>query len=220
MDRHSAEYYDAIGQELYTAVLADIMDRLGYREQIVAPHIRPLYPEAAIVGRAATMLAVDTYEVPKKPYEKEMELLDDLVEGEVVVCTWHGTRPSAIWGELLSTCARARGGRGAVVDGYSRDARAMREMAFPVFAAGLSPADSMGRCEVIEIRVPVELGGVSVNDGDLVVADFDGCVFVPQAIEEEVVAQAMEKVRGENLVRDELRQGKSIREVFARYGIL
>ncbi|MGC9349140.1 MAG: RraA family protein [Anaerolineae bacterium] len=220
MNRYSAEYYDAINKELYTAVLADIMDRLGYREQIVAPHIRPLYPEATIVGRAATMLAVDTYEVPERPYEKEMELLDDLVPGEVVVCTWHGTRPSAIWGELLSTCARARGGRGAIVDGYSRDSAAIREMAFPVFAAGLSPADSMGRCEVIEIRVPVELGGVSVNDGDLVVADFDGCVFVPQAIEEEVIAQAMEKVRGENVVRDELRQGKSIREVFARYGIL
>ena len=166
------------------------------------------------------MLAVDSYEVPLKPYEKEMELLDDLAEGEVVVCTWHGTRPLASWGELLSTCARARGGRGALIDGYSRDAAAIGEMRFPVFAAGLSPADSMGRCEVIEIRVPVEVGGVLVDDGDLVVADFDGCVIVPQAIEDAVISQAMEKVRGENLVRDELREGKSIREVFARYGIL
>jgi regulator of RNase E activity RraA len=138
----------------------------------------------------------------------------------VIVCTWHGTRPAAIWGELLSTCARARGGRGAVIDGYSRDAAAIREMAFPVFAAGLSPADSMGRCEIIDIRVPVEIGGVTVNDGDLIMADVDGCVVVPHDIEEQVIAQAMEKVSGENLVRAELREGKSIREVFGRYGIL
>ena len=220
MKNSSPEYYDQIVEKLYTAVLADVMDKLGYRRQVMRPDIRPLYPDARICGRAATMLAVDTYQAPSEPYKLEMDLLDDLKPGEVVVCTWHGTRPCSIWGELLATCARARGGRGALIDGYTRDARRIIDMSFPTFASGMAAADSMGRCEVVAIRTKIESGGVLVEDGDLVVGDFDGVVAVPQAIEEETIRLAMEKVSGENKVRDELSRGASIRQVFAEYGIL
>jgi 4-hydroxy-4-methyl-2-oxoglutarate aldolase len=220
MTKTSSEYYQWITGKLYTAVLADVMDKLGYREQVLAPSIRPLYPGAAAVGRAATMLAVDTYAMPAEPYKLEMDLMDDLKPGEVVVCTWHGKRPCSIWGELLSTCVVARGGRGAIIDGYSRDGQRIIDMGFPTFCTGLAAADSMGRCEVVAIRVPVQAGGVLIQNGDLIVGDFDGVVVVPQAIEDDTVRLAMEKVSGENIVRDELSRGASIRKVFKQYGIL
>jgi regulator of RNase E activity RraA len=220
MDTRSAEYYDHIEERLYTSVLADVMDDLGYRRQVMDHRIRPLYPEARVVGRAATMLAGEVYDVPAEPFKLELELLDSIEPGEVVVCTTQGSVHAAMWGELLSTHTQARGGRGAIMDGLTRDSWGIIDIRFPVFAAGLSPADSKGRLDVMAIRVPIECGGIRVEPGDLVVADFDGCLAVPQAIEDEVIAQALEKVSGENVVRDVLRAGASIQHVFKEHGIL
>ncbi len=212
--------YDWIQDHLYTAVLADIMDSLGFSRQVMRPDIRPLYPGACLVGRAATMLAAETFSISERPYYLELELLDSLKAGEVILCAMAGHQPASIWGELLSTHARARGARGAVIDGSSRDSRAISAMQFPVFATGLSPADSKGRYNVVKIRTRVMAGGVLVSDGDIIVADHDGCVVIPQEIADEVIRKAQEKVNGENQVRDILRRGASIRQVFDDYGIL
>jgi len=220
MDRFSAEYLDPISKHLYASVLADILDETGHRGQVMRPEVRPLYPDARLVGRAATMLAVEVTELPAQPYHFLMELLDSLRPGEVVVGAVQAQVRAALWGELLSTHTRAKGGRGVVLDGLSRDSWGIVEMRFPVFATGLSPADSKGRIEVISIRGTIPVGGVSVADGDLVVADSDGCVVVPAAIEDEVIAKAMDKVSGEDTMRDVLRKGANLREVFTEYGIL
>jgi regulator of RNase E activity RraA len=220
MDTRSAEYYDHVEERLYTSVLADVMDDLGYRRQVMDHRIRPLYPEARVVGRAATMLAGEVYDVPAEPFKLELELLDSLEPGEVVVCTTQGSVHAAMWGELLSTHTQTKGGRGTILDGLTRDSWGIIDIRFPVFAAGLSPADSKGRLDVMAVRVPIECGGVRVEPGDLVVADFDGCLAVPQAIEDEVIASALDKVSGENVVRDVLRAGASIQRVFKEHGIL
>lgn len=212
--------YDHIADRLYTAVLADVMDTLGYRHQVMRHDIRPLFPDAKVVGRAATMLATEVDGVPTEPYKLELALLDDVKPGEVVACAARNSGGSAIWGELLSIHARARGARGAIIDGLSRDSWGIIAMKFPVFSVGLTPADSSGRCDVTAIRVPIELGGVLVHDGDLIVADHDGCLVVPRAIEDDVIRLAFEKVSGEDTVREVLRRGASIREVFAQYRIL
>jgi len=220
MDRRSAEYYDQIADKLYTAILADIMDGLGYRNQVMRYDIRPIYPDARIVGRAATMLGVQAYVIPPEPYALELELLDDLKPGEVVVCAIQGEKDSSIWGELLSTCVRARGGRGAIIDGMTRDAWGIVAMKFPVFATGLNPADSKGRSDVVAIRKPVKVGGVLVQNGDLVMADSDGVVVVPQEIEEQAIREGFKKAADENRVRDLLAQGESVRKMFKEHGIL
>ena len=220
MDKCSSDYYQLIEDELYTAVLADVMDSLGYQRQCMCADIRPLYSEAKVVGRAATMLAADVYHEPDEPYKLELRLLDDLRPGEVVLCTTHGSRRAGLWGELLSTHTRAKGGRGAIMDGLVRDAVRIIQMRFPVFASGLIPADSKGRLEVIGIRVPIEIGGIPVKNGDLVVGDYDGCVVVPQKIEDDVISLALEKVSKENVVRDILSKGTSIQKVFKEHGVL
>lgn len=220
MDKHSAEYYDRIQSELYTSVIGDVMDELGHWRQVMRHDIRPLFDEAKIVGRAATMLAAEVYEIPVEPFKLEMQLLDELRPGEVVCCTQQGSTRAAMWGELLSTHTRAKGGRGVILDGLTRDSWGIIDMRFPVFARGLTPADSKGRLDVMAVRVPIEMGGVLVHDGDLVVCDYDGCLAVPQAIEDEVLERAFEKVEGENEVREVLRRGASIQQVFRDYGIL
>jgi regulator of RNase E activity RraA len=220
MDRFGAEYLDRLTEHLYTSVLADILDEAGYRQQVMRPEVRPLFPGARVVGRAATMLAVEVSELPAQPYHLLMQLLDGLRPGEVVVGAVQAQVRAALWGELLSTHTRAKGGRGVVLDGLSRDSWGIVEMKFPVFATGLSPADSKGRLEVISIRGTIPVGGVSVADGDLLVADSDGCVVVPAAIEDDVIAKAMDKVSGEDTMRDILRKGANLREVFKEYGIL
>lgn len=220
IDANSSEYLDRIAGSLYSPVLSDILDDLGARSQVMAPEIGPIFPEARVAGRAATMLVVAVSELPEQPYRLLMDLLDGIRAGEVVVAAVQGHTRAAVWGELLSTHVRARGGRGAVLDGLSRDSGAIAHMGFPVFASGVTPADSKGRLEVIEIRQPVLAGGVRVADGDLVVADEDGVIVVPKDLEAEVVGRAFEKVDGENAIRDILREGASIRTVFEEYGIL
>lgn len=220
VDRYAADYLDRIAGTLYSSVLSDILDDAGYRQQVMGPEVCALYPGARAAGRAATVLAVAVSELADQPYRLLLDLLDGLRPGEVVVAGVQGNVRAAVWGELLSTHARARGGRGAVMDGLSRDRLAIEHMKFPVFATGVSPTDSKGRLEVIAIRQPIVAGGVAVTDGDLVLADDDGCVVVPAGIEDEMVARAFEKVRGENTVREILRQGASIRKVFEKHGIL
>ncbi|HET7466435.1 MAG TPA: RraA family protein [Candidatus Dormibacteraeota bacterium] len=217
---YEKEYLDRISERLYSSVLADILDDLGYRQQVMDHEVRPLYNGARVVGRAATMLAVEVSKLPDNPYDNLMELLDGIVPGEVVVGTVQSRANAAIWGELLSTHTRAKGGRGVVVDGLSRDLWGIAEMKFPVFARGLCPADSKGRLEVIAIRGTIPVAGVSVANGDLVLADEDGVVVVPSAVEDEVVRLAFEKVEGEDEIRDILRKGANLRAVFKEHGIL
>jgi 4-hydroxy-4-methyl-2-oxoglutarate aldolase len=93
-------------------------------------------------------------------------------------------------------------------------------MDFPVFAAGFSPLDSKGRLDGIAHGIPIRLGECLVRPGDYVFGDIDGIVVVPSELAEEAFRRALEKVSGENKVREELAKGRSVREVFAEYGIL
>ena len=112
MPNTSADYYDSIAAELYSAVIADILDELGFREQIMRHDIVPLYEGASVVGRAATMLVAEVFEIPAEPYKLELELLDNVNPGEVVVASTPANMTAAIWGELLATRTAAQGGRG------------------------------------------------------------------------------------------------------------
>ena len=217
---YDAAYLDRIAEHLYSSVLADILDDHGYRQQSLDHEVRPLYNGAKVAGRAATMLAVEVSKLPDNPYEQLMELLDGIVPGEVVVGAVQSRANAAIWGELLSTHTRAKGGRGVVLDGLSRDSWSIAEMKFPVFARGLSPADSKGRLEVIAIRGTIPVAGVSISNGDLLLADEDGVVVVPRDVEDEVIRLAFEKVAGEDVMRDILRKGANLRAVFKEHGIL
>ena len=134
------ELFQHVEEKLYTAVVSDSLDELGYRSQAMREYLRPLSPNDRFVGWARTFSYVDVYHIPPDPYGMEIEALDTIISGEVVVVSTAGSLQNAPWGELLSTAARARGSRGAVIDGLVRDVRKIQELGFPVFARGMKPA--------------------------------------------------------------------------------
>src|SRR5437867_6501864 len=155
--------------KLYTPVVADVLDRLGFRNQSLHARIRPLWPEAKAAGFALTVQTVPARETaPAHPYAGELAAVDALQPGDMLVVS---ESACSFWGELLSTAATYRGCRGVVLDGPTRDSAAILKMGFPVFHAGFHPADSLGRLDVVGHNLPISCGGVLVHPGDLVLAD-------------------------------------------------
>ncbi|MCS7158866.1 MAG: RraA family protein [Gemmatales bacterium] len=220
MNEEVLEQYRRHQHVLYSAVLADVLDNLGHRTSALPHYIRPLAPHWRIVGRVVTIAFGPALQVPQTPYALEMECVDQLQPGEVLVASTRNDTSGALWGELLSTACKARGVAGVVTDGLTRDVEKILRLDFPVFAAGVTPLDSKGRLEGLFMNGPVLIGECMVNPGDILYADFDGVIVIPAELAEPALRQALAKVTGENRVRDELAAGKSVRETFARYGIL
>jgi 4-hydroxy-4-methyl-2-oxoglutarate aldolase len=213
---------DELRKVLFTSVLSDCLDSVGLMEQALPSRIRPLDDGLVMIGRARTAAFMEVYhhEPGSNPYELEIALIDSLKSGEIPVFACSNPARVAPWGELLSTAAKARGAAGALMDGCTRDVKAIRAMNFPVFHGGIAPLDSKGRGRIMEIDVPIRCGGVKVSPGDLVFGDADGVVVIPQAAEAEVLNLALEKVKGEKNTLDDLRRGDKLADVYARYGIL
>jgi 4-hydroxy-4-methyl-2-oxoglutarate aldolase len=208
-------------QQLYPAVVADCLDRMGYLRQVMEPHIRPLYPDARVAGFASTVQCVDVDKPPADPddyYKGELEAVDSLQRGDVMVVSTCSN--GSFWGELLATAARHRGAVGIVADAYTRDTLSLIEMKFPTFVSGILCADSLGRIDVAAVGVPIECGSVKVTPGDLVLADHDGVVVIPVDVAAEVIGRAEEKVAGENQVRVKLEEGMPVAEAFRKYGVI
>jgi len=213
------EYDDKLAR-CYSAVLMDVMDQMGFRVQCMNPSIRPLVPAMRTWGEAATLYFETVAHVPEKPYQIEMEAIDALQQGQVLVSACNSPTLSAAWGGLLTSGAMGRKAAGVVTDGGARDYNEVVELGFPTFCAGLTPYDSLGRMDAVERDEPVVCAGIRVRPGDLVYADVDGVVVVPQEAVDEVVERAWEKVQGESKVREELQAGASVVETFEKYGIL
>jgi regulator of RNase E activity RraA len=214
------EKFDAI-RRLYTPVVSDTLDRLGFMQQAMRHDIRPLHGDFVVVGRARTLLWMATYEpVQPNPYLNEIRAIDALKPGDVAVHSTDHSWTIASWGELLSTAAKMRGATGTVADACVRDVRQIIAMGFPTFARGIMPLDSRGRGYVADVDVTIECGGVRVTPGDLVFGDYDGIVVIPKSIEDEVLNRALEKIAGENRTRSELLEGSLLGEVYERYGVL
>ena len=205
------------------AVVCDILDEMGFRNQAMHQRIRPLLPnmeQCGFIGRARTFRWMETDHVAENPYEKEIEAMDSLKQGEVVVHSTDHSGTNAPWGELMSTVAKRNGAVGCVCDSQVRDCQKIIEMNFPVYYTGIRPLDSKGRAIVMDYDVPVRCGEVLVNPGDLVFADFDGVVVIPKEVDSVVFKKARKKVSNENSSRKELLEGKRLREVYQKYKAL
>ena len=210
-------------EKLYTGLISDVLDdKLGFKENvyIMEYKIRPLFPNIKLVGRAATALSVPVYKEPDEPYKNELDFIESLKPGDVVVATQSGVMTAGLWGSLLSTGARYKGAKGAIIDGISRDTKAIKEMGFPVFVRGIAPGDSKGRIEIISYNQSIKCGGVWVNPGDIVFGDDDGVLVIPQGIAVEVIELAEQKLEKENKFMEGLHQGASVKEMFDKYSVL
>lgn len=221
------EFLNHIKGNLNTAVVGDIMDQLGFQNQFLTPKIKPLRDDMIVIGRAMPVLETDTLDntstssnaMLKKPFGLMLEALDQLKENEIYLCTG-GTPSYALWGELMSTRALQCGASGAVLNGYSRDTLGILKLNFPTFSYGTYAQDQAPRGKVIDFRVPIKIDNVAITPGDVIFGDIDGVCIIPQEIDKKVVELALEKVKGENLVRKSIEAGMSSVEAFNKYGIM
>lgn len=217
--KNDNELFQMIKNELYTPVVGDILDRKGLYHRFLPQPIQPLKEAMRIAGRVMPVLMIDVYGEQKKPFGLLTEALDQLEPGEVYVASG-GDMRCAYWGELLTATAKKRGAVGAVINGFHRDTPMVLEQNWPVFSRGRYAQDSSVRTQVADFRCPIEIGDVWVNPGDLIFADLDGVLVIPKEIEAEVIVSALEKVRGEKIVRKEIENGMSSTAAFKKYGIL
>ena len=219
MDLNRHEILEVMKKELYTPVVGDILDQMGFYHQFLPQAIRPLKSDMKLAGYAMTVLMIDVYGEQKKPFGLLTETLDNLEEDEIYIASG-GEMRCAYWGELLTATAKKRGAVGAVLNGWHRDTPQVLEQNWPVFSRGCYAQDSSVRTQVADYRCRIEVGDVTVMPGDLIFGDIDGVLVIPSQQIDVVIEKALEKARGEKQVRHAIEQGMSSTDAFAKFGIL
>jgi 4-hydroxy-4-methyl-2-oxoglutarate aldolase len=205
---------------LYTGAVADILDELGFRNQCLPAAIRPLDPRMKVAGPVFTIRgrAMPPGERPD-PRLRQLDMLEAIFPGAVIVIDPGDEQRCAHWGELMSNTALQKGARGCVINGGLRDSAQILELGFPVFRVFHSPLTAAIRWEITDFGTPLSIGGVDVMPRDYVLGDIDGVLVIPAAVVEKVVATAEEVCRKESIVRGELQKGGSIRQLFDKYRV-
>lgn len=221
------QLFEIMRKELYSSVLGDILDKMNYLHQFLPQRIQPIEEDMVVVGRAMPVLEADAFEelsdgqnpIMKKPFGLMLEALDDLKKNEVYICT--GASPSyALVGELMCTRMQILGAAGAVVNGFHRDTKGIKDLKFPCFSYGRYAQDQAPRGKVIDYRVPIEMEGVRIRPGDIIFGDLDGVLVIPKEVETEVIQRAYEKATGEKMVANAIKNGMGAKESFDKHGIM
>jgi len=217
--------FDRIRSSLFTAVVGDVLDKLGHRHQFLPPEIKPLAAGARLVGRAMPVLEADYVEgagngpLAERAFGLMFDALDDLKPGEIYIasgCSFD----FALWGGLMTTRARHLNAAGAILNGYIRDTGEIRALGFPVYSRGAYAQDQGVRGKVIDYRATIQIGRVIVQPGDLLFADDEGVLVVPRQVESEAIERALEKAATENEVATAIRGGMSARAAFETFGVM
>lgn len=212
------ELFEILKKEMYTGVLCDMLDILGYSHQYLPRQIQSLVPEMVMVGRAFPTIICDVYGEQEQPLGKLAEAIDHCGEDKIYIVTG-GDRRCSYFGEIMCAKLRSNKAVGAVIDGPMRDTRQVLEQDFPVFCSGRDAQGSIYRNQVIAYDVPVEIGNIAINPGDLIFGDIDGVVVIPKEIEEKAIVVTLERVRGESDTREAVDAGMSAVEAIERFGV-
>ncbi|MDX3313905.1 RraA family protein [Streptomyces sp. NPDC054884] len=189
---------------LDSAAVSDALDQLGLPSGVGG--IRPVWGPAAVVGFAVTVGLEPRAEGPAGAHIATTAV--ESAHGQsVIVVDNQGRTDVSCWGGILSLGASLRGARGVVADGVCRDVAEARELDFPVFSRGAVPATARGRLQQRSTGEPVSVAGLTVEQGDVVLADETGLVVVPRDRAEEVAEIATAIVARERAIADEVRAG-------------
>ncbi|MGM8361984.1 RraA family protein [Flavobacterium sp. ARAG 55.4] len=222
------ELFQLAKQELFVALVGDVMDKMGLLHQFLPQQIKPVSSEMVVIGRAMPVLEADVFAekiegtanpIMNKPFGLMFEALDGLKQNEVYICSG-GSYNYAMWGGLMSTRAMKLGAAGAVVNGFTRDTNEILRLNYPTFSAGTYAQDQGPRGKVVDYGLPIEFGGIPVHPGDVIYGDRDGVLIVPKVAVEEAFSLALGKARGEKIVLEALQNGMSTVEAFNTFGIM
>jgi regulator of RNase E activity RraA len=139
--------------------------------------------------------------------------IDAAQAGDVIVIDRNGDLKHACWGEMTSLAAKVKGVAGVIVDGCVSDVAEIEEMQFPVYCRSASPITTKGLGLEGEINIPVQVGGVVVNPGDLIVADVNGVLVIPQVQAAQLIESSEAREKREIWVRDELKKGRPLADI-------
>ena len=225
--KNDKELFTLMKTYLYTAVVGDIMDEMGLQNQFLPQRIRPLKENMILVGRAMTVLESDLVSdgcgihnpALGGSFGLMLDALDDLKEDEVYVCSG-SSDTYALVGELMATRAKQLKAAGFAVNGFIRDTLGILDLEIPTFSYGSYAQDQAPRGKVLDYRVPILVGQVRVNPGDIIFGDIDGVLAIPQAREKEIIQRAYEKATGEKTVGEAIKAGMSAKAAFEKYGIM
>jgi 4-hydroxy-4-methyl-2-oxoglutarate aldolase len=205
-------------RRLYTGAIADMLDKAGYRKQVLPHYITPFTDANRVAGVAFTGQGYPCASTSNNDTQTRVNMLDSIRPGTVSVWATGGSMECAHWGEIMSTAARERGCTGAVIDGGVRDLDFINAMKYPVFAKFRSSASSIGRWDIREYQIPIKIGETVIQPGDFVFGDVDGVVIVPKELTIQILTAAEEVYERESGMREELRRGVPIKDVYAKYG--
>ena len=209
-------------RRMYLPAVSDAMYELGLPEPVLPSWLRPLLPDQTFVGIAFTLEGAEivppvSWDEGKVRIASYLEVFSQLTPDSVIVSKNTGGFVGH-FGELTGNSAMKHGCVGVVLDGNLRDTFGLREIGLQVFYRDVNPRNGIGRWEMVSSGQPVTIGDVTVHTGDLVMAEFDGILVVPQEHIVDVLLKAEEIVGIEALVRDDMRHGVSPLEGLARHG--
>jgi 4-hydroxy-4-methyl-2-oxoglutarate aldolase len=204
---------------IYTAAITDVLDKRGYYNQALPHDIVPLRPETRLAG-----IAFPVSGKPSRNTETEIAIRAFLamlgaVPRDAVLVIQSNDDVAAHFGELSAVAMKARGVRGAIIDGATRDAAYIARERFPVFCRYRTPLDSLPRWRAIEWGRPVTIGDARVHPGDVIAGDWDGIAVVPKALALDVLLECEALLDSENKVRDAVRQGMAPLRAYEKYGV-
>ncbi|MDQ6705314.1 MAG: RraA family protein [Acidobacteriota bacterium] len=202
----------------YTGALSDILDELGYPNQVLPHEIQSISPGQTLAGRALTVTGEPAPNLQRDDYFLPfLNMLGAIQPGDVVISQPNDHAVSH-FGELSCETAKHRGGRGAVLDGGIRDVDYILKLGFPIFARYSTPRDIVGRWRLNAYNVPITIGLAQINPGDYILGDRDGVIVIPAGAAEEAIAKAEEVVHTENIVRKRILEGMHPAEAYRQYG--
>ena len=197
-------------RKIDTCAVSDALDALELRGTVMG--LSTISVLKRIAGRVQTVkLGAASPDIPKKHLCSSA--VDAAEPGDIIVVENHTTEIAAGWGGILSTAAAAKGLSGTIVDGPARDADESRDVDYPVFARTATPFTARGRIAEHDWNIEIEVGGVAVHPGDLVLADGSGVVFVPKAHENDILDKAEEIQAKEAAMAAAVKEGKPVSDV-------
>jgi len=190
--------------------VSDALDFLGLAGATFG--LRPLWPCAALVGRASTVqLAAKTDAAPT--VHLITPVLESIASDDRVLVIAGGLEGVSCWGDILANAAVAKGVRGTVIDGCSRDIDGSAAIGYPVYGRGVTMISARNRVIQVDAACAIDVAGVTVNEGDYVLADNCGTVFIAQALIEQVLDLGERIALRQAGMVEAVRGGRSVAEV-------